>query len=126
MDLLYYINLAFLTGLSTTYGYGEWNCGDIGKARPCSKGAITSSGQIFDPELPTAAIAVPANMRFSPFHLYMKVGNGPCIKVLINDKLNPRYVGKLGFDLTPKTLELLTGRASPKWLGKVSPCIGEI
>lgn len=124
MNLAHFIKLAFTVGLSTTYGWGEFNCGDIGKPVSCAKGAITASGEVFDPELPTAAVAAPSDVRVKAVNVWMRIGKGPCVSIRVNDKLNPRYIGKLAFDLSPRSLELLTGTRRPMWSGRVSQCNG--
>lgn len=117
----FFISIAF--GLiSTTYGYGEWNCGDIGKPQPCSVGAITASGEPFDPEIATGAVFAPTKLRMEARDVWMQVKDGPCVKIRINDKGNPRFIKKRGFDLSPKALELLIGRRDPKWVGKLYKC----
>lgn len=109
---------------ATTYGWGEMMCGDVGKARSCSEGAITASGQVFDPELPTAAIAAPFNLRMpkTGVEVYMKVEGGECTKILVNDKKNPRFIGKKPFDLTPGALRALGVNPTRHWSGKVLLC----
>lgn len=118
-----YINIA--SGLrATTYGYGEGNCGDIGRPRPCSKGAITSSGEVFDPDVPSAAVYAPTKLNIKPRFILLRVLGGPCVFIRINDKGNPRYIGKRGFDLSPKAVEVLTGKPGhPQWSGKVYVCL---
>jgi hypothetical protein len=87
-------------------------------------GQLTASGDIFNPTLPTAAIALPKNQVLRPFYLYLQVNNGACIKVLVNDKMNERWIGKRGFDLTPTTVFLSTRRwPTDSWTGSVSLCI---
>jgi hypothetical protein len=126
MTLAYYIKHAFMVGVSTVYGFGEMNCGDIGKAVPCDANAITASGIPFDPEMPYAAVAAPTELRMEPKLVFMRVADGPCIPIWILDKMNPRYIGERGFDLSPRALELLTGNRSPQWSGRVSKCTGDI
>lgn len=110
---------------STTYGYGEWMCGPIGHVERCQYGAITSTGMIYDPQKPTAAIYAPTKMRFKPFYLKLRLkgSKGPCHDILINDKGNPRYIGTLALDVSPRTLELLTGKP-PRgtWTGRIEVC----
>lgn len=120
----YYLLLAFSVGHSTTYGYGEKNCGDIGTPRRCSLGAITASGEPFDPELPTAAIFAPTNLRGRVVDVWLQIGDGPCVKIRVNDKGNPRYIGKRAFDLSPEALKQLLGKSSRYWSGRVKQCEG--
>jgi rare lipoprotein A (peptidoglycan hydrolase) len=124
MSVLFFIAQAFTTEVSSTYGYQEGNCGAYGKPRPCEYGAVTASGEIFDPELPTAAVFAPANLRMIPTDVWMRVDKGPCVKIRVNDKGNERFIGARAFDLTPKALELLTGNRSPSWSGRVTKCKG--
>lgn len=116
--------LAIASGLvSTVYGYGETMCGDVGRPRPCSHGAVTASGDIFDPSIPSIAIAAPAHFRLKPTKIFLRVGDGPCKPVLLLDKMNPRYMGIRGFDLTPAAVELLTGTpATAYWSDIVHVC----
>lgn len=122
MSLLYYILLA--SGLkATTYGWGSSNCGDIGKPRPCVKGAPMANGEPLDPDVPTAAIALPTNMRLQTTYIWLQVRNGPCVRIRLTDKMNPRYIGKRSFDLTKKAIELLTGTVPTKhWSDVVYVC----
>lgn len=110
--------------VSTTYGvHGELFCGDVGKPRPCSYGAITASGDIFDPQLATAAVAAPTRTRIRPTVVYLRVDSGPCHRILVNDKMNPKWIGERGFDLTPAAVQLLTGKpATRHWSGVVHVC----
>ncbi len=117
-----YIQLA--SGLrATTYGYGEGNCGDIDKPRPCSKGAVTASGEPFNPNLATAAIFAPTKLRMRARWVWLRVDEGPCKLIRVNDKGNPRYIGIRGFDLSPRAVEVLTGQpAVSTWSGRVYVC----
>jgi len=109
--------------ISTTYGHGEKFCGDIGKAVACELGAITASGVRFDPQLPQAAIAAPIRMVMRDSFVWLRVAGGPCSKIHLVDKMNPRYIGKRGFDLSPAAVELLTGKpATRHWSGVVHVC----
>lgn len=109
--------------LSTTYGWGESYCGDIGKPVPCQRGAITASGVEFNPALAQAAIAAPSHVRFKPTYIMLKVDGGKCRRVHLVDKSNPRWVGRRGFDLTPEAVRVLTGRTPTKhWSGIVHVC----
>lgn len=116
MLLQKFIELAFAVGISSTYGFGEWNCGDIGKAKPCIKGQPTASGVLLDPDAPQAAIAAPTNMRMRPVTVYMRVPGGPCVAIQVIDKMNPRYIGERGFDLTPGALRALGVEPKPQLL----------
>ena len=117
-----YIKLA--SGLlATVYGFGEPNCGDVGAPRPCELGAITASGEVFDPLRPMAATAAPLSSRVHSRYVGMRVADGLCHPIRIADKSNPRFIGVRGFDLSPKAVELLTGKpATPWWSGRVYLC----
>ncbi len=115
--------LATSTLIATVYGFGESYCGDYGQPRPCSIGAVTASGEMFDPMLPTAAIALPRNQVLRPFWAWLRVGNGDCQKVWVNDKKNERYIGDKDLDLTPAAVHLLTGQTPTQfWSGVVKLC----
>lgn len=120
--ILFYILVA--SGLhSTTYGYSELMCGDIGKPKKCSKGAVTASGEVFDPMLPTAAIFSPTELRMWKRATVVPVRtSGRCKFIRINDKGAPKYIGKRGFDLTPASVRLLGGRSTRYWSGTVTVC----
>ena len=116
-----FISLAFTVGVSSTYGFGEPFCGDYDqKPQPCEYGAITASGEVFDPELPTAAVAAPRGLRMYPVVVYMSAG-GPCVPIRINDKLNERYIGERGFDLSRGALRALGLKDEPQ-LVTVTSC----
>lgn len=125
--IILYIMIA--SGLhSTTYGYSELMCGDIGKPVKCSVGAITASGEVFDPQIPSAAIFSPTRLRMWKRASVMPLRilpDGKCMFIRINDKGNPRYIGKRGFDLTPASVKLLGGKVADTWSGKVEVC-GEL
>lgn len=101
--------------ISTSYGYGETYCGDPHDPKPCLHGAITASGEVFNPAALTAAIPMPKNQRMRPFDVYLRhPDNGPCIKIRVNDKMNERYIGKRMFDLTPGAVHAITGKKATK------------
>lgn len=116
------IMLALMTP-ATVYGFGEKNCGNPGKPKPCVYGAITASGEIFDPRRVTGAITVPAKMRFKPFTVLVRSYKNECIPLRINDKSNHRWIGKRGFDLTPAAVKAITGRVHKKWSGRLEFCV---
>ena len=111
--------------ISTTYGYGEYMCGEVGSPRPCSVGAITSTNMEFYPDAPTAAIFVPASLYFRPTWIRLRVGDNACAWVLLNDKGNERFYKKRGFDLTPGALKVLGIKPSKYWKGVVHICDSE-
>lgn len=109
--------------VSTTYGFGEHNCGDIGRPVPCVSGAITASGVPFAVSVPQVAVAAPTKMRMGASVVWLRVGSGKCYPVALVDKLNPRYIGVRGFDLNPAAQALLTGKpATRHWSGVVHVC----
>jgi hypothetical protein len=127
MTLLQAIALA--SGLqATTYGHAELACGDIHAPVPCTHGAVTASGELFDPGLATVAIALPTRTRLRAADIWLRVGDGRCHRVRLNDKMNPRWIGVRGFDLTPRAVELLTGKpATRHWSGVVHVCrVGDL
>lgn len=108
---------------ATVYGYGEKHCGDPGKAVSCRSGAITASGQPFNPDEISAAIPAPKNKRIRVTHIWVKAYNNACIKLKINDKKNWRYIGRSGLDLTPAAVLAITGKLPSKsWSGKLELC----
>lgn len=110
---------------ATTYGYGEKMCGDIGKPRSCTVGAITASGEAFDPHVASAAIALPTKIRMSAKNIWIRTAKSACIRVRLNDKMNPRYIGKIGLDLSPAAVYNLTGKRNKTWSGIIFICKGK-
>jgi hypothetical protein len=103
------------------YGYGEMFCEDHGRPAPCVKGRLTSTGEIFDPQLITAALHMDIE---KPFIMRIALAQTPskCVPVRINDRK-----GGPGFDLTPGTLQALGVRPNRRWSGHVVVCSsGEI
>lgn len=117
-----FITLALMK-TATVYGYGEKNCGDPGKAVSCKLGAVTASGQIFNPDEISAAVPAPRNTRIRITHIWVKAYNNTCIKLKINDKKNWRYIGTGGLDLTPAAVLAITGKLPSKsWSGRLEMC----
>lgn len=119
--------LAIASGLwASVYGFGEYMCGDVGFPRACEVGATTASGEGFDPDLPTAALAAPADLRMEARDVWLRLDGGPheCRRIRINDKMHPRWIGVRGFDLTPAAVRRLGGVPTPKWGGRVHVCSG--
>ena len=114
--------LLALESEATTYGYGEKMCCDIGNPCACDTGAITYSGELFDAEKATAAIPSPTQFVFTPVDLMFRVEGGPCVAIRINDKSNPRWIGTRGLDLSPKAVELLTGKRTSNFKQKIELC----
>lgn len=119
--ILSYLALS-LNFAATTYGHGEMNCGDVGKAVICDHNATTASGEPFDPFALTSALPIPGNLILRPFSIYLKSYKGECLKIRVNDKKNPRYVGNGGLDLSRGTVIALTGKDDRHWSGKVTLC----
>lgn len=121
--------------MSTTYGWGEWMCGDYGKPAPCANGAITASGEVFHPDTEaTAALFIPR--RFGIYKQARDVAltlnadrKTGCVTIRINDKGNERYYGRLGFDLSRHALKILldaNGQSelfNRTWMGEVYTCL---
>jgi hypothetical protein len=98
-------------------------CGDVGRPRPCTTGAVTASGAPFDTTVPQVALALPAARRLKARRLRLRVEGGRCHWVLLADKMNERWIGVRGFDLNPAALSLLTNKpANPNWKGRVELC----
>jgi len=122
VSLVNYIKLAHGL-LATTYGFGEYNCGPTYDPRPCDRSAVTASGERFNPDSVTAAVAAPDNVLVRPRYIAMRVDGGSCLLVRVNDKMNPRFIGERGFDLTPAAVEYLTGEPARRdWSGRVYLC----
>ncbi len=118
--------LSLASGLqATTYGWSEMMCGDVGSPRICAKGAVTASGEEFDPAVASAAIAAPARLVLRPQWVWLRLADGPfkCVRIRLNDKSNPRWIGRRGFDLSPAAVRRLTGAVpSSAWSGRVHVC----
>lgn len=110
--------------ISTTYGWGEKYCGPPDTPVACTKGTITSTGEKFDPDIPTAAVAGPEKFILTkPLIIGLKIKNGPCQKIKINDRLNNRYFGGRGFDLSPSAVRLLTQKEpTSTWSDRIYLC----
>lgn len=111
------------TQIATTYGYHERNCGDVGKPVACDDRAVTATGERFKPTEITAAVPAPKKNRIYTTIIYVKDYKGDCIPLKINDKKNPRYIGKSGLDLTPAAVWAITGKLpTPYWSGRIELC----
>lgn len=99
--------------ITDIYGKGELKCGDPGKAVPCSKGAITASGAVFDPTVPSVALSLPKYLRLRPRLIHIKTKHSDCITIWLLDKKHPRYMPNRPWDITPAAAKLLntTGKA---------------
>lgn len=108
--------------IATTYGYGERSCGEI-RPQACQKGATTASGIPFDPNRPTAAIALKKASIMHPIVVMIRVEGGMCTPILFIDKKHPRYYrSSKPIDLTPGALRALGVRPHATWSGKVYIC----
>lgn len=117
-----YVALA-LVMTASSYGYDEHMCGDVGDPVACSHGATTSSGEAFQPDtVPTAAVPAPTQQRTRPMYVKIKAMDGSCVSIRVNDKANPRFIGKRGLDLTPAALAALGIVPSKNWSGVLTPC----
>lgn len=122
-----HLNLA-LEHRATTYGWGERSCGDVGKARPCTGNAVTASGEVFQPHrVPSAAVPAPQTKRIQARWIGLRmqdVPDAPCVRIRLNDKANPRWIGQRGLDLSPAAVQALTqNMPTPYWSGKVEECV---
>lgn len=112
-----------MTQTATVYGFGERMCGDVGKPVPCDERAITATGEQFKPTEITAAVPAPKSKRIFSYTIYIKNYKDICIPVKINDKKNPRYIGKGGLDLTPGAVWAITGKLPTRyWSGRIERC----
>jgi len=120
--LIIYILLA--SGLrSTTYGWGELMCGDVGHPVRCTDGAVTASGDVFDTSIPTMAVSAPVWLVTRSKVVPVKIDGGKCVYIRVNDKMNPRYIGERGFDLSPAAVRLVTGAVpTSTWSGRITIC----
>lgn len=124
MDL--FIVLA-ATQVASVYGYSEHMCGDAGRPRPCDHRATTASGERFKPMEITAAVPAPNRKLIYPTTVMVKDYKGRCIPIKINDKKNPRYIGKGGLDLTPGAVWAITGKLPTRhWSGRIELCKPEV
>lgn len=110
--------------MATVYGFGEKMCGDPGRARRCNQFAITASGQKFDPRKASAAIALPPKFKMPSegIDVWMRLEEGPCIKININDKKNYRFSKTRPIDLSVGAVRALGGDPHKGWGGKVFLC----
>jgi hypothetical protein len=110
--------------VATVYGFSEKLCGDVGKPRRCSKGAITASGQMFDPHEPTAAMALPFKFKLPAEGL--RVGlmfeGGTCTSILINDKKHPRFINHKPLDLSIGAVKAMGGIPTKIFSAEVFLC----
>ena len=117
--------IALASGLrATTYGHGELSCGAY-PPRPCVAGEVTASGEVFVPDIPSAAVASPRGMRMRAKWIWIRIASGPtpCVKVRLNDKSHQRWLGNRGFDLSPGAVRLLTKRPPrADWSATVEVC----
>lgn len=109
--------------IATTYGYGEQYCGPDSDPETCEVGATTASGLPFDPDLPTAAIALKEATVMRPTIVLLRVEGGVCTPITFIDKKNSRYYRKdKAIDLTPGALRALGVNPKSYWSGRVYVC----
>lgn len=121
-SLLIYLHLA-ASHAATTYGFGEYMCGNIGRAKKCQNGAVTATGDTFHTDKLTAAIPIPLKMRLKAFYVWVRGESGRCVRIRVNDKKSPRFIGRSGLDLSPAAQEAVSGkRAKKSWSGKIEIC----
>ena len=112
---------------ASVYGFGEKMCGDAHTPVACDENATTASGDRFDPRKATVAIALPFSMKVRPTWIQIRVDNGPCKFVKVNDKKPFRWKDSVPWDLTPAVVQMLTNRPVPKhWSGKIFICYDTI
>lgn len=112
---------------ATIYGIGEPMCGDYHEApKQCVQGLTTASGEEFRPDdEATAAIPLPRNRIMRPFTIRIRLADyedAECVEVRVNDKVNARFIGERGFDLSKKAVEMLGGKVTHYWSGRVEQC----
>lgn len=124
VKMLDLILLALIVGRSTTYGYGEFYCGNPGKPKACETGRPTQSGEIFDTNKLSMAIPHPHNRWVKAQTMGLMGVDGTCKPVRLNDIKNQRYIGHKygGFDLSPAALRHVNGKAYGRWTGFVRLC----
>lgn len=122
--LTFYLHLA--SGLiSTTYGWGEQMCGDVGYPRACDNTATTASGMPLIPEMPSVAVSAPAWVRIPAegVWIYARIYPAACKWIRVTDKMSPRFLGIRGFDLTPAAVHAMTGEwPTARWSGVLQLC----
>lgn len=105
-------------------GKAESMCGETVPI-PCDSNATTASGQQFDPDVLAAAVPMPKNRIMRPVRICLyNPDTGKRAWAVINDKVNPRYQGVRGLDLTPKLYKALTGKPATSWssLERIEVC----
>lgn len=109
---------------STIYGTSEVACGDIESPTECKAGAVTASGEKFYPgTVPSAAVPMPTHLIIRPRMIGLRhTTTGKCIKIKLNDKANPRWIGNRGLDLTPAALLAIGIMPTNYWSRKVELC----
>ena len=124
LESLFSFILAAHGSWATIYGYGESFCGSPDKPAKCEKGAITASGELFDPDQATMALSVPNNIIIRPTIVVVRLNStGECKPILLNDRKNEKHAHSVDrFDLTPATVMYLGGKPSPTWRGRLYLC----
>lgn len=112
---------------ASVYGFGEKMCGDTHTPKACDENATTASGERFDPRRATVAIALPENMLVRPTVIQIRLDDGPCKFVRINDKKPNKWKDSIPWDLSPAAVQMLTNKPVPKhWSGKIHICYDTI
>lgn len=123
LESLFQFILAAHNSIATVYGYSESYCGVNGAAVKCEKGAVTSSGEIFDPEIATMALAVPNDILIRPTMVVIRIESGPCRAIRLNDRKNENAAHtESRWDLTPAAILVLGGKPTPTWSGRIYLC----
>lgn len=111
--MIEFIELA-LSLPATIYGLGERNCGDVDRPVACAEGAVTASGEPFNPHEIAAAVPAPEKTILRPLTICLLSKDGKHVYVRINDKANSRWIGHRGLDLTPGAWKAL-GYEPTRW-----------
>ena len=106
------------------YGLGDMFCGDYEQvAIACEKGVPTASGELLDPEQAQLALALPRNKKMPKgMSVWLKLEDGPCVRVALVDKTHERWMGQRFGDLTPAAVVALGGTPSKFWSAPVFIC----
>lgn len=114
--------LALANGATATiFGVGELSCHSGKRPKKCEKGLYTASGEVFDPDLAQAAIVLPVKHRMRPIDIWLKLKNGPCTKIRLNDKKSEAIKGK-PWDITPGAVRALGAIPTKYWSAPVYFC----
>ena len=98
------------------YGTGEVYCGNIGYPKPCSKGAVTASGAVFDPNVPSIALSLPRSFKVRPTLIWLKTKQSPCTPIWLTDKKNWKHSAGRPWDVSPAASNLLKFKGTRGYL----------